>query len=81
MLSAVPSEVGAYSGVMLTNLGVSVRCSFCAVLVTHLSTTLPSSCSPGRISRSGTDVSTMVETIAIQTSLAATLCAAETAAM
>ena len=49
--------------------------------VTHLSVTFPSNCRPGRISRSGTLVSTMVETIAIQTFCAATLWAEETAAM
>ena len=48
---------------------------------TYLSTTVPRSWRPGRISRSGTEVSTMVETSAIQTSLAATLCEADTAAM
>lgn len=48
---------------------------------THLSTTVPNNCNPGKISLSGTEVSTMVDTSAIQTSLAATLCEADTAAM
>jgi hypothetical protein len=49
MLSVEPSAVGAYRGRIETN----------------LSSTLPRSWRPGRISRSGTEVSTMVETMAM----------------
>jgi hypothetical protein len=48
---------------------------------THLSTMVPRSWRPGRSSRSGTDVSTMVETMAMKMFGAQTWWEAETAAM